>query len=64
MVILSYPLQRTYRILLIIFYLVIFGGISQQSHADTAKEIDVSVNVALERFYNEVGGQARRYNDN
>ncbi len=56
-VILSYTLQRTYRILLIIFCLVIVGGgFSEQAHADTAKEIDVSVNVALDRFYNDVKG--------
>ena len=40
----------------LILTLVIFAFTSNTSYAATAKEIDVSVDVALERFYNEVKG--------
>lgn len=53
----AYTLQRIYKTLPIIFCLLIIrGGLPAQSHAETAKEIDVSVSVALERFHKEVEG--------
>ena len=42
-------------VLLVLFFLVI-GVFPERAHAADAREIDVSVNVALEQFRNEVKG--------
>ncbi len=50
-------IQSTVRVILVLCMAIIIGLVPfSLSHAATAKEIDVSVNVALERFTKEVKG--------
>ena len=43
-------------ILTLVTIIVSFAGFSQKVHAKTAKEIDASVDVALDRFHKQVAG--------